>query len=183
MSSQHQKAAISLALVSVLLAGGCSNGLIKSYAGLNALRQRLIEKYHEDIEVNLQNSRLLRIVFTNSPLNQQDSGKRAQRAQETARFVSLNYEGIKEINRVWIYFVASETRYIVVHYSNTIDAFAFDKNGSTAAFGPDPEVVRGREDLRVPVARFNSSRNETTQCPLRDGHHVCWRRHGRSRNF
>ena len=161
MSSQHQKAAISLTLVSVLLAGGCSSGLIKSYAGLNALRQRLIEKYHDDIEVNLQNSRLLSIVFTNSPLNQQDSGKRGQRAREAARFVALNYEGIKEIDRIWIYFVASETRYIVVHYSSVLDAFGFDKNGSAVAFAPNPEVVPSHEDLRIPVARFNSSRNET----------------------
>ncbi len=161
MSSQWQKAAISLALAIALLTAACSNGLVKSLAGLNALRQQLIEKYHDDVSVNLQNSRLLTIVFNNSPLNQQDSGKRAQRAAETARFVALNYSGIREINRIWIYFVASETRYIVVHYSTTIDAFGFDKNGAVVAFAPNPEVVPSHEDLLTPVARFNSSRNET----------------------
>src|ERR1700741_3234844 len=124
MSSRCQKAAISLALVGALIFSACSSGFIKSLAGLNALRQHLIEKYHEDVSVNLQNSRFLAIVFTNSALNQQDSAKRGQRAQETARFVTLNYEGIKGIDRIWIYFVASETRYIVFHYSTTIDAFA-----------------------------------------------------------
>lgn len=161
MSSRCQKAAISLALVSVLITSACSNGLIKSYTGLNALRQQLIEKYHEEVGVNLQNSRFLSIVFTNSPLNQQDSAKRAQRAAETARFVALNYPGIKEIERIWIHFVAAETRYVVVHFSTTIDAFGFDKNGAAMTFASNTEVVPSHEDLRTPVARFNPSRNET----------------------
>ncbi len=95
MFSRWQKAAITLTLVSALLTSACSSGLVKSLAAVNALRQHLIEKYHEDVGVNLQNSRFLSIVFTNSPLNQQDSAKRAQRAQETARFVTLNYSGIR----------------------------------------------------------------------------------------
>jgi hypothetical protein len=156
MSSQCQKAAISLALVSALLTASCSSGLVKSYADQNALRQRLIEKYHDDVAVNLQNSRLLRIVFTNSPLNQQDSGKRAQRARETARFVTLNYQGIKDIDSIWIYFVRSEARLIVFHRYWTVDAFGFDKNGSAVKY-----ESRTEEDPRAPVARFNSSRNET----------------------
>jgi hypothetical protein len=152
---------VSLVLVGALITSACSNGLMKSLAGLNALRQLLIEKYHEDVGVNLQNSRYLSIVFTNSPLNQQDSAKRAQRASETAKFVALNYQGIKEVDRVWIYFVASETRFIVVHYSSTIDGFGFDKNGAAMPFAPNTGVVPSAEDLRTPVARFNSSRNET----------------------
>ncbi len=156
MSSRCKKSVVSLALISALITTACSNGLIKSLAGLNALRQLLIDKYHEDVGVNLQNSRFLSIVFNNSPLNQQDSAKRAQRAEETAKFVALNYQGIKEIDQVWIYFVASETRFIVVHYSSTIDAFSFDKNGAAMTFAPT-----AREDLLTPIARFNSSRNET----------------------
>lgn len=161
MSSRWKKAVVSLVLVGALIPSGCSNGLIKSFAGLNALRQQLIEKYHEEIGVNLQNSRFLSIVFTNSPLNQQDSAKRAQRAAETARFVALNYPGIKEIERIWIHFVAAETRYVVVHFSTTIDAFGFDKNGAAMTFASNTEVVPSHEDLRTPIARFNSSRNET----------------------
>src|SRR5260221_8196237 len=104
MFSRWQKAAITLTLISALLTSACSSGLVKSLAAVNAVRQQLIEKYHEDVSVNLQNSRLLSVVFTNSPLNQQDSAKRAQRAQETARFVALNFQAIKEIDRIWIYF-------------------------------------------------------------------------------
>jgi hypothetical protein len=156
MSSQWQKAAISLALVSALLTAGCSSGLVKSLTAQNALRQLLIEKYHEDVAVHLQNSRLLSIVFTNSPLNEQSSAKRAQRAQETARFVALNYHGIKEIDRIGIYFIKSETRLLVFHRHWTVDAFGFDKNGVVMA-----SVPNSREDLRAPVARFNPSRNET----------------------
>src|SRR5258708_5820642 len=147
MSSRWQKAPITLTLVGALLTSACSSGLVRSLAAVNALRQDLIEKYHEDVSVNLQNSRLLSIVFTNSPLNQQDSAKRAQRAQETARFVALNYSGIREIDRIWIYFVASETRFIVVHYSSAIDAFGFDKNGAAVTYEPNTD-----EDPRVPLA-------------------------------
>ena len=161
MSSRRKKSVVSLALVSALITSACSNGLIKSLAGLNALRQLLIEKYHEDVGVSLQNSRFLNIVFTNSPLNQQDSAKRAQRASETAKFAAVNYEGIKQIERIGIYFVVAETRYSVVHYSRSIDAFGFDKDGTAVAFAPNPEVVPSHEDLRTPIARFNSSRNET----------------------
>jgi hypothetical protein len=150
-----------LALVSTLLTGACSSGLVKSLAGLNALRQQLNEKYHEDVGVNLQNSRFLSIVFTNSPLNQQDSGKRARRAQETAKFVALNYQGIKDIDRMGIFFVASETRFIVVHYTTTIGSFGFDKSGAAVAYEPNTGVHPNEEDPRAPVARFNSSRNET----------------------
>src|SRR6266478_879999 len=139
MTSHCKKAVVRLALVSALITSACSNGLIKSLAGLNALRQRLIEKYHEDVGVNLQNSRFLSIVFTNSPLNQQDSAKRAQRASETAKFVTLNYSGIREIDRIWIYFVASKTRFIVVHYSTAIDAFGFDKNGAAVTYEPNTD--------------------------------------------
>ena len=128
MSSRSKKRVVSLALVSALITSACSNGLMKSLAGLNALRQLLIEKYHEDVRVNLQNSRYLSIVFTNSPLNQQDSAKRAQRASETAKFVALKYQGIKEVDQVWIYFVASETHFIVVHYSSTIVRSGFLSN-------------------------------------------------------
>ena len=156
MSSRWQQAGITLTLGSALLTAACSSGLVKSLAGLNALRQQLVQKYHDDVGVHVQNSRFLSIVFNNSPLNQQDPAKRAQRAQETARFAALNYQGIKEIDRIWVYFVASETRFIVFHYSRSIDAFRFDKNGMPISSGPDT-----REDIRAPVAKFNSSRNET----------------------
>jgi hypothetical protein len=156
MSSRCQHPAITLALLSALVTSACSNGLVKSLAAANALRQQLIEKYHEDIGVNLQNSRFLNIVFTNSPLNEQDSVKRQRRAQVTARFVALNYQGIKDVARIWIYFIKSETRLIVFHRRWAIDAFGFDNNGVAIVSEPN-----SREDLRAPVARFNPARNET----------------------
>jgi hypothetical protein len=121
------------------------------------LRQELIDKYHEpDIRVNLQNSRYLRIVFINSPLNQQARAIRARRAQETAKLVVSHYPAIREIRDIWVSFVAYETRLIILHYSHSIDAFAFDSTGAEMSTGPNEKV-----DDRTPVARFNPARNET----------------------
>jgi len=83
-----------LTITGALLSHACLGGL-KSLAGLNALQQRLVNKYHEDVGVQLQNSRFLIIVFNNSSLNDKDPASRQSRAQETAQFVALNYRDIK----------------------------------------------------------------------------------------
>lgn len=155
MFSRWTQTAISLALGSALLITGCSSGLVKSLSDLNALRQHLIQKYHDDVGVNLQNSRFLSIVFINSPMNKQGTAKRAERAQDAATFTALNYEGLQSIERIWISFVASETRFIVFHYSEGIESFAFDKNGVPV------NAVPVNPDARTPVATFSSARNET----------------------
>jgi hypothetical protein len=162
MTSRRTKAGISLVLCSAFLAAACSSKFFKSLSGLNALQQHLSQKYGDKVNVSLHNSRYLSIVFMNSPLNTQEREKREERAQDTARFVALNYEGIKQINQMWISFVASETRFIFVHTSHNLDSFGFDRNG--AALRRDPlrdEIVTIPEDVRAPVARFNAARNQT----------------------
>ncbi|HSP63321.1 MAG TPA: hypothetical protein VLQ90_10100 [Pyrinomonadaceae bacterium] len=157
MPSRMRKTLLTSVLCSSLLASACSNGLIKSLGDLARLRQQLIDKYHEqDIRVNLQNSRYLTIIFVNSPLNQQAAAVRAKRAQEAAKFVVSNYPAIGKIGNIWISFVASETRLIIFHYSNTIEAFAFDNTGAEMDLGRSEKA-----DDRTPVARFNPARNET----------------------
>lgn len=164
----HQKDIIaSVALGGVLLFTACSSDLVKSLSGLNSLRQKLTEKYGDQVTVNLQNSRYLQVVFVNSPLNNQDRPKRIERARETARFVALNYGDIKSVDAVWVSFLASETRFIVFHYSQGIDSFGFDRNGASldAQSVRDGTLVydesRHASDLRTPVARYNEQTNET----------------------
>ena len=154
MPSRMRKTLLTSVLCSSLLASACSNGLIKSLGDLARLRQQLIDKYHEqDIRVNLQNSRYLTIIFVNSPLNQQAAAVRAKRAQEAAKFVVSNYPAIGKIGNIWISFVASETRLIIFHYSNTIEAFAFDNTGAEMDLGRSEKA-----DDRTPVARFNPAK-------------------------
>ncbi|HXM50245.1 MAG TPA: hypothetical protein VN956_20555 [Pyrinomonadaceae bacterium] len=159
-SSRWHKAGIILTITGALLSHACLGGL-KSLAGLNALQQRLVNKYHEDVGVQLQNSRFLIIVFNNSSLNDKDPASRQSRAQETAQFVALNYRDINQIQTIWIRFIASETRLIVFHRSRGIAAFAFDRNGKPFTgrqqMSLEPEVT----DPRAPVVRFSSARDET----------------------
>ena len=157
MPSQLRATLLTSVLCASLLASACSSGLVKSLGDLARLRQQLIDKYHEqDIRVNLQNSRYLTIIFVNSPLNQQARAVRDKRAQETAKFVVSHYPAIREIGNIWVSFAAYETRLIVFHYTQSVDAFMFDNTGAAIYPGPNEKV-----DDRTPVARFNAARNET----------------------
>ena len=141
--------ALSLAVIS------CSSGLVKSLAAVNALRQHLTEKYHDEVAVNLQSSRLLRVSFINSELNKEDPGKRWDRAQDAARFVAHNYEGIQSIQQIWVGFVETKSEYIVLRYTRGIASFGFDRNG--VALG----LNSGSEDPLAPVARYNPGTGQT----------------------
>lgn len=153
---RSSKPAIIVAVLCAMLGSACSTGVIKTLSDLNAIRQHLIQKYHDEVGVNLTNSQFLNVAFVNSPLNKLDDAARAQRAHEAALFVSRNYEGIKSIQAIWVSFVATETHLIFFHRTDVLGAFGFDKDGRRIGRGSETE-----EDLRAPVARFNDSRNET----------------------
>lgn len=158
----------SFALVLTLLAwvaslSGCGNGLIKSLADLGRLREELVKEFHDpNVEVVIRNSTVLTVAFVNSKLNDQGSGtKRMERAQETAVFIKHHYAGIDRIERVWVSFVAVETRYLFVNYTRGIDAFSFDNKGTL--LGPpapyDPQAQSEGDDQARAV--YNTSRDET----------------------
>ena len=157
MPSLPRSTTIILVLCSFLLACSCSSGLVKSLRDTARLRQQLIDKYHEqDVNVTLQNSRFLSIVFINSPLNQKDNAERARRAQDTAAFVVANFPAINRIENIWVHFIESESHFIVYHYRRSLGFFAFDRNGVAVNSGRTRE-----EDLRTPVVRYNAARNQT----------------------
>lgn len=164
---RQRKLAAGAALGALLFSASCSSNLVKSLSGLNALRQRLITKYGDQVTVNLSNSRYLHIVFVNSPLNYQDSGKRLVRAQETAIFISSIYEGINSIDEMWVSFLASERRFIFFHYNRGLDAFGFDRTGKSLdppTSGNDPVNsfnTNQANDPRDPVARYIPQTNQT----------------------
>jgi len=135
-----------------LLGVACSTGLVKTLSELNAIRQHLIQKYHDEVGVNLTNSRFLSVVFVNSPLNKMDEAARLERAQEAALFVSRNYEGIKSIQAIWISFVATETHFIFFHKTQGLGAYGFNKDGIRWGDSNDP---------LAPVVKFNANGNQT----------------------
>src|SRR5215813_6366657 len=145
---------IFLSLFVAALCAACSPGVIKALSDLNAIRNHMNQKYHDEVAVNLNNSKFLVVQFINSPLNKLGRAERYERAQDAAQFVVRNYEGIKSIERIWIGFVATETHFIFFHKTSGLDFFSFDKNGRSSDEGAEA-------DDRKPVIKFNPARNET----------------------
>ena len=154
--NRNKTKAICLSIVCVLATNACSNRLVKSFAAMNAIRQHLIQKYHDEVVVNVNNSSYLSVVFVNSALNNQSSNERWTRAQDAARFVALNYEDIQPIQQIWIAFMAAKTKFIVLHYNQVIDTFGFDKNGVSLG-----SAASDTSDLRAPVVRYIPNSNQT----------------------
>jgi hypothetical protein len=152
---RNQMKAFALAIACSLSAAGCSSHLVKSLAAINALRQHLTERYHDEVAVNVQNSRFLTVSFINSELNKQNPNKRWDRAEDAARFVVRNYEEIRSVEQIRIAFVETQSGYIVINYSRIIGSYGFDRNG--VALG----LNSGSEDLRAPVVRYNESADQT----------------------
>src|ERR1700681_3971199 len=141
MPSPPRSTAIILAGCSLLLACACSSGLVKSLRDTARLRQQLIDKYHEqDVNVSLQNSRFLFIVFVNPPLNQKDNAERARRAQETAAFAVANYPAINRIENIWVNYIESDSHFIVYHSRKSLGFFVFDRNGVAVSYGGSKEA-------------------------------------------
>src|SRR5260370_17787289 len=101
------------------------------------------------------NSRFLNIQFINSPLNQQDAAKRAQRAQETAKLAAANYPGIAQAQYIWVGFVRYETHLIIFHYTSMVVAFVFDKNGNAM-----DNLSSANEDVLKPVSKSSSPQTQ-----------------------
>ena len=150
---QHRNKALAIACSLAMV--GCSSHLMKSLAAVNAIRQHLTEKYHDEVAVNVQNSRFLTVTFINSELNKQNPNKRWDRAEDAARFVARNYEDIRSVEKIWIAFVETQSRYIVIHYSRVIGSYGFDRNGVALGLNSDSE------DLRAPVVRYNENADQT----------------------
>jgi len=166
MFPHYKRLTAGLMLVGVLVSSGCGTKLAKSFASMNALRDGLIRKYHDEVVLKVQNSNYLLITFVNSPLNHDSSAKRGQRAQETARFAISNYQDMPSIRGIWISFVESETRFIVFTYSRGIESYGFDRNGTALIKRPvdsfrTSETIGSSDDPRAPVVRFSESTNQT----------------------
>ena len=115
---------IALVLCAVCFSQACSNGLVKRLTEVAKLREDLMDKYQEkEVNVDLQNSVFLSIAFVNSPLNQDDAGKRAARAQEVAKFAVKSFPSIGKVKSIWIMFVSLETHWIVFHSRRSLGHF------------------------------------------------------------
>jgi len=159
MPAKTKTVFITLVLCIACLSSACSSGYVKRMTEVAKLRQDLMDRYEEkEVNVGLQNSVFLSIAFVNSEMNQKDSGKRAARAQEVAKFVVKTFPSIGNIKSIWIMFVASETRWIVFHSRRSLGHFIFNNRGELINTN---NGIGSEENPLSPIVRFNPTSNET----------------------
>ena len=150
---------VGLVICAACLSHACSSGFVKRLSETAKLRQDLMDKYQEkEVNVNLQNSVYLTITFVNSPLNQEDPGKRAARAQEVAKFAVKTFPSIGKIKNIWIGFVGLETHWIVFHSRRSLGQFIFNNRGELLNLS---NGMNFEENPLTPIVRFNPASNET----------------------
>jgi hypothetical protein len=149
-------------LLLCLLVAGCVGQLAKSLVEISRLQGELAKEYGEkSVNVNLNNSTSLIVTFINSPLNAKSSQDRAKRAGETAAFVSSRYPSIDKIDDIWVGFIRQETRFIVVHYSESLEFFGFDKKARPLITNPEGLPATAPDNSLRPVAIYSQASNET----------------------
>jgi hypothetical protein len=126
-SPRKRRACVGLLLC--LCATGCVK-LAKDWGEISRLHAAIVKEFGEkEVGVNLNNDTVLTVSFVNSPLNDQGADERAKRAEQTAAFVKDHYSSIDKMNRIWVLFLRAKTRVVFLHYSETVSAFAFDRDG------------------------------------------------------
>lgn len=123
---------LALVCLIVLLCQGCVKQLGKTLGELASLHEEIVKRFG-DKEVHVRentfgNSTILIVTFINSSLNDKAPELRATRAQETAEIVKQSYASIAKINEIWIQFVRQTWRFVVLNFTEGIQAFAFDRN-------------------------------------------------------
>lgn len=117
-------------LVSLLLASGCKE-TVKTLGELQVLHNELTKKFGDTVFVRVNEAAypILSITFINSALNNKGPQDRQQRAQEAAQIVKANYTRIKSLREIWVVFVRQQSRFVIFHYSESIDGYGFDNEG------------------------------------------------------
>jgi hypothetical protein len=129
---------------------------------ISRLRSEIIKQYGEkDVSVNLQNSHYLTVTFVNSPLNASSQDERANRAAQTAAFVKDHYTSVNQIKEIWVGFIRTETHFILVHYSESLDFFGFDKNGQPLSRPEEGQPPRNSDSTFRPIATYSPKLNQT----------------------
>lgn len=97
---------------------GCSKETRQMFSDMSALRADLIREYRTaNINVQVQNSRDLHIVFVNTAFNDLDLQSQQHKAHEVALFAKLHYRSIRSIEGIAVTFMV-QRNYIVFHYTN-----------------------------------------------------------------
>ena len=147
-------------LLFCLLASGCAQA-VKSLGEVSRLHAEIVKEFGEkEVGVNLFNDTVLTVRFFNSPMNDKTAEERAQRAEQTVAFVKDHYSSVRKMTAIWVVFVKVQTRFLFVHYSETVGAFGFDRDGSPLRRPEDklPDQYAGRTK---PSAHYSEALRQT----------------------
>ena len=147
-------------LLVCVLAGGCVK-LAKSLGEVSKLQVEIVKEFGEkEVGVNINNDTVLTISFLNSPLNDKPPDERAQRAGQTMAFVKDHYPSIDKMHAIWVVFIRAQTRFIFVHYSETVAVFGFNKHGQLLTDPDGPPASATDRSLR-PTAVYSPDSKQT----------------------
>ena len=162
MHSRARSRSLAVALLLPLsLFAGCAN-LSGSLLEMARLQAAIVKEYGEkEVNVNLHNSTSLTVTFINSALNATSSEARAKRAEHTAGFVNRRYPSINQITEIWVGFVRTTSRFIVMDQSESVDVFGFDKNGRPLGSLPNDLLTDESETSLIPTAVYSPKLRQT----------------------
>jgi hypothetical protein len=119
-----------LALLALLVfLPGCEklHEVQKSVEGLAKI-QKIIQQAtgQQDVNVLLNNDRYLNIGLVNSPWKSLPADAKAAKARQIAAVAAAAYPDRSSLARVSVTYVTNRTYFLVVHYTDSTDAYSFD---------------------------------------------------------
>jgi hypothetical protein len=135
----------------------CSKETRQIFADLSALRADLIREYRtENINLTVQNSRVLHIAFINTAFNDLDRQSQQNKAHEVALFAKMHYRAIKSMEGIAVTFLV-QRNYIIFHYTNGLASFYFE----TRRLGSELAVANQQSASGPVIADYNASADNT----------------------
>jgi len=141
----------------IFLQLGCSKETRKIFADLAALRSDLIKEYQtENINLSVQNARVLHIQFINTAFNELDRQSQLSKAHEVALFAKTHYRAIQLIEGIAVTFLVQKN-YIIFHYSNGLASFYFE----TRRLRDELAIANQQSSPGPVIADYNAGANNT----------------------
>ena len=138
-------------LVACMLSTAClkdvAREVAKDVSDMKALHGELMKQFGDAVFVNINHTGaqvVLNVTFVNSDLNNKAQQDRFNRAQETANIVRTRYPGVKSLHAIWVVFVRDKTRLFVLHETESVDYYGFDKEAKRLMM-PEPGTNTGVE--------------------------------------
>jgi hypothetical protein len=129
----------------------------QTFADLSALRADLIREYRtENINLTIQNSRVLHIAFVNTAFNDLDRQGQQSKAHQVALFAKIHYRAIRSTEGIAVTFLVQKN-YIIFHYTNGLASFYFE----TRRLGNEPGVADQQSSSGPVIADYNATADNT----------------------